>query len=151
MHRTLPYYVTDAVHSRVIAAVKSKRTTPELSFWRWAHAVGFRFRLHVGDLPGCPDLVFPRLGKIIDVRGCFWHLHGCKRCRVPSSRGSYWLPKLQTNACRDKATVRKLRRIGWKVLVVWECQTVRLDSLQRRIARFLMGTNEREVPARSSP
>jgi DNA mismatch endonuclease, patch repair protein len=129
--------ISKSERSRVMAAVKSKHTTPELIVRRLAHALGFRFRLHVGDLPGCPDLVFPRLGKIIDVRGCFWHLHGCKHCRVPSSRGSYWLPKLQKNACRDTATLRKLRRAGWKVLVVWECQTVRLDSLQRRIARFL--------------
>jgi DNA mismatch endonuclease (patch repair protein) len=90
-------------------------------------------------LPGRPDLVFPRLRKIIDVRGCFWHLHGCPRCRVPSSRRSYWLPKLQRNADRDKATVRKLRRAGWQVLVVWECQTAGLEALERKIARFLIG------------
>jgi DNA mismatch endonuclease (patch repair protein) len=122
-----------------MTAVKSRHTTPELIVRRLAHALAFRFRLHVADLPGKPDLVFPRLRKIIDVRGCFWHLHGCRRCRIPSSRRAYWLPKLQRNARRDRASVRKLRRAGWKVLVVWECQTVRLDSLERRIERFLAG------------
>ena len=120
-----------------MAAVKSKHTTPELIVRRLAHALGFRFRLHVADLPGNPDLVFPRLRKIIDVRGCFWHLHGCPRCRIPSSRRSYWLAKLMRNAGRDKESVKALRREGWKVLVVWECETGRADLLQRKVKRFL--------------
>ena len=106
---------------------------------RLAHALGFRFRLHVGALPGKPDLVFPRLGKIIDVRGCFWHLHRCKRCRIPGSRRSYWVGKLSRNARRDKASLQKLRRADWKVLVIWECQTgsQRIDVLRERILSFL--------------
>lgn len=106
---------------------------------RLAHALGYRFRLHVADLPGKPDLVFPRLRKIIDVRGCFWHLHDCRRCRIPSSRRTYWLAKLARNASRDKETTKALRRAGWKVLVVWECETGRADSLRWKIERFLGG------------
>ncbi len=130
--------ISKAERSRVMAAVKSVHTTPELVVRRLAHGLGYRFRLHVADLPGKPDLVFPRLGKIIDVRGCFWHLHGCKRCRIPSSRRSYWLAKLQRNACRDKETLKQWRKAGWRVLVVWECETQpgRLAALGRKIARF---------------
>jgi DNA mismatch endonuclease (patch repair protein) len=122
-----------------MTAVKSKHTTPELIVRRLAHALGFRYRLHVPDLPGKPDLVFPRLRKIIDVRGCFWHRHGCRRCRIPSSRRSYWRAKLARNADRDKETVKVLRRNGWKVLIVWECETARPATLRRRIERFLGG------------
>ena len=131
--------ITKSERSRVMAAVKSKHTTPEMIVRRLAHGLGFRFRLHVSSLPGNPDLVFPRLGKIIDVRGCFWHLHGCERCRIPISRRSYWVAKLQRNASRDKKMVRRLRRAGWRVLVVWECQTRPkcVAKLKRRIDGFL--------------
>jgi DNA mismatch endonuclease, patch repair protein len=87
-----------------------------------------------------PDLVFPRLGKIIDVRGCFWHMHGrCGRCRLPATRRAYWLAKLRRNAARDRASARALRREGWRVLVVWECQLRDPDRVAGRIERFLEG------------
>src|SRR5262245_36552048 len=106
---------------------------------RLVHALGFRYRLHVRGLPGNPDLVFRRLQKIIEVRGCFWHLHGCPRRRVPSSRQEYWIGKLTRNHARDKANLARLRRMGWKVLVLWECQIKpsRADWLRQRIERFL--------------
>jgi DNA mismatch endonuclease, patch repair protein len=122
-----------------MAAVKSRDTTPELAVRRLVHSMGYRYRLHVRSLAGTPDLVFPRLRKIINVNGCFWHLHGCRRCRVPSSRRGYWTAKLQRNAARDKRTVRQLRRGGWRVLVLWECQigAARQAGLRARIVRFL--------------
>ena len=100
--------------------------------------MGYRYRLHVRSMPGSPDLVFPRLRKVINVNGCFWHLHGCARCRVPSSRRRYWVAKLNRNAERDKQVLRASRRAGWQVLVVWECQTRPASSLRLRakIARF---------------
>jgi len=103
------------------------------------HAMGFRYRLHVGSLPGSPDLVFPRLRKAIFVSGCFWHMHGCGRCRILTARRGYWLVKLERNAARDKRVQRALRRAGWGVLVVWECQTAAgsRERLRRRIGRFL--------------
>ena len=103
--------------------------------------MGYRFRLHVCSLPGNPDVVFPRLHKVIFVSGCFWHMHHCGRCRIPSSRRGYWLKKLQRNAARDKRVQRALRNAGWRVLVVWECQTARacLERLQARLSRFLNG------------
>ena len=122
-----------------MAAVKSRDTTPEMAVRRLVHSLGYRYRLHVRSLPGTPDLVFPRLRKIINVNGCFWHLHGCDRCRVPSSRRSYWTAKLQRNAARDKRTKRELRCNGWQVLVLWECQITpaKQTRLQTRIAAFL--------------
>jgi DNA mismatch endonuclease (patch repair protein) len=125
--------------SRIMAAVKSKDTTPEMFVRRLVHSLGYRYRLHVRTLPGTPDLVFPRLQKIINVNGCFWHLHGCPRCRIPSSRRDYWVKKLQNNAARDKRTQRELRQDGWKSLILWECQVSpkRLAQIQKRIIAFL--------------
>jgi DNA mismatch endonuclease (patch repair protein) len=129
--------VSHAERSRIMAAVKSKNTAPEIHVRRLVHRMGYRYRLHVKALPGTPDIVFPRLAKVISVSGCFWHLHGCPRCRIPASRRAYWVRKLQRNAVRDRAVRRELRRLGWDVLVVWECQLRRPDTLKARVARFL--------------
>jgi DNA mismatch endonuclease (patch repair protein) len=131
--------VSESERSRIMAAVKSKDTAPEWLVRRLVHSLGYRYRLHVRSLPGTPDLVFPRLRKIINVNGCFWHLHGCARCRVPSSRRRYWTAKLQRNAARDKRTERELRQIGWRVMVIWECQIGPpcVNRLRARIIRFL--------------
>jgi DNA mismatch endonuclease (patch repair protein) len=121
-------------------AVKSGDTTPELIVRRLVHALGYRFRLHRRDLPGQPDLVFPRLGKAIQVHGCFWHRHACEAGQsTPATRPDYWNAKFARNVARDRSNLRRLRRIGWSVLVVWECQTrtAKRDALEARIARFL--------------
>jgi DNA mismatch endonuclease (patch repair protein) len=133
--------ISPSERSRVMAAVKSKDTAPELVVRRLVHSMGYRYRLHVRTLLGTPDMVFPRLRKVINVNGCFWHLHGCDRCRVPSSRRRYWVTKLERNAQRDKQMRKALRHAGWQVLVVWECQTLpcKIAGLQLRIARFLKG------------
>ncbi len=130
---------TQSERSRIMAAVKSKNTTTELIVRRLVHAMGYRFRLHVSNLPGTPDLVFPRLRKIIDVRGCFWHMHQCSRCRIPSSRRGYWIAKMRRNAARDKRTHRQLRRAGWRPMVIWECQIIRekREKLRTKILAFL--------------
>ena len=106
---------------------------------RLVHSLGYRYRLHVRSLPGTPDLVFSRRRKIIDVRGCFWHQHHCGRCRIPKARRSYWLAKLERNRRRDQRNLRALRRAGWRVLVIWECQTTvaQRARLRDRIVRFL--------------
>jgi DNA mismatch endonuclease, patch repair protein len=106
---------------------------------RLVHRLGFRYRLHVRSLPGTSDLVFPRLKKVINVSGCFWHMHGCGRCRIPTARRGYWVAKLQRNATRDKRNRRALRRAGYRVLTVWECQ-LRLSARERlksKIETFL--------------
>jgi len=127
--------------SALMARIRSKNTRPEMIVRRMVHKMKFRFRLHRSDLPGKPDLVFPRLRKVINVSGCFWHMHGCARCRVPSSHRRYWLAKMRRNAARDKRVRRSLRRAGWKVLVVWECQLrpPRLDRMRTKISSFLTG------------
>ena len=132
-----------AQRSKIMRLVHSEDTQPEMVVRRLTHALGYRFRLHRKDLPGKPDLVFPSRRKIIFVHGCFWHQHRCKRGnRIPSSRQEYWLRKLRGNVARDKAVVRQLRKLGWGVLVVWECPTKpdKLDRLADRIARFLEKT-----------
>lgn len=120
-----------------MSLVRSRDTTPELLIRRIVHRLGYRFRLHRRDLPGTPDLVFPRLRKIIDVRGCFWHMHTCGRCRIPATRRKWWTAKLTRNAERDRRSIRRLRRAGWKVLVVWECQTGSPERLATKLACFL--------------
>lgn len=127
-----------------MAAVKSKDTTPELAIRRLVHSLGYRYRLHVKSLPGTPDLVFPGLRKVINVNGCFWHMHSCDRCRVPSSRRDYWIAKMKRNAARDARSCRELRRNGWGVMVIWECQISpsQEERLRTRIIAFL----ERTVP-----
>lgn len=131
--------VSKAERARIMAAVKSRDTTPELWVRRLAHSLGYRYRLHVRSLPGTPDLVFPKLRKIINVNGCFWHMHRCPRCRIPASRREYWLAKMRRNAERDKRTARQLRRSGWRVMVVWECQITpsRANRMRTRIMAFL--------------
>lgn len=123
--------------SQIMAAVKSKDTTPEMAVRRLLHGMGFRYRLHVSTLPGKPDIVLPRLRKIIEVRGCFWHSHSCGNCRLPTTRHAWWKAKLARNAQRDQTTIRVLRKLGWRVLVVWECQTPHPGRLARRLRSFL--------------
>ena len=96
------------------------------------------FRLHRRDLPGTPDIVLPRLRKIINVHGCFWHLHVCqRRRRNPVQNAGYWDRKRAANVARDARNLRKLRRAGWRVLTVWECQTRDVPTLTARVVRFL--------------
>lgn len=120
--------------------IRSKHTKPEIEVRRLVDSFGYRFRLHQAKLPGKPDLVFPRLRKIIEVKGCFWHQHaGCIDSHFPKSRRKYWYPKLKKNIQRDKKNVRELRRLGWRVLMVWECQVTASNSvrLRDRLKRFL--------------
>ncbi len=118
--------------------IRSNDTSPEIIVRRLVHAMGFRYRLHVADLPGKPDLVFPRLRCVIEVRGCFWHQHrGCLDSHIPKSRKEYWGPKLGNNRRRDRKNERKLAAAGWKVLTIWECETKETDALKERINAFL--------------
>jgi DNA mismatch endonuclease, patch repair protein len=119
-------------------AVRAKNTWPELAVRSMAHAMGFRFRLHQPDLPGKPDLVFPRLRRVILVHGCFWHRHrGCRATTTPKANAGFWVAKFRRNLERDRATINTLRRHGWEVLVVWECQARDKIKLQRILRRFL--------------
>ena len=132
--------ITPAERSRNMAAIKSTATKPELIVRRLAHQLGFRFRLHRKDLPGKPDLVFVSRRKIIFVHGCFWHQHPVAACldsKPPKSNLDYWLPKLRRNVERDAQNVKALRKLGWKVLVIWECETKKKARLEARLIAFL--------------
>lgn len=123
---------------RLMAKVRSANTKPEMIVRRTAHALGYRFRLHVRTLPGSPDLVFPRCKKVIFVHGCFWHRHdGCSRMTFPKARADYWNAKFSANIARDAAQAAALRTLGWSVLTIWECETSDLQGLRRTIPRFL--------------
>jgi DNA mismatch endonuclease (patch repair protein) len=118
--------------------IRSKDTSPELTVRRLVHGMGYRYRLHVASLPGKPDMVFARLKKIIEVRGCFWHQHaGCIDSHIPKSRAGYWGPKLARNQNRDAANEQQLRSQGWSMLILWECELANLSPLAKRIRRFL--------------
>ncbi|MEA4884681.1 MAG: DNA mismatch endonuclease Vsr [Clostridia bacterium] len=108
--------------SWIMAQVKSRDTSPEMRVRRALHRAGYRYRLHRADLPGKPDIVLPRYEMAIFVNGCFWHVHGCKRTRIPATNQSYWTRKLTRNKERDQAEWSELEKMGWRVRVVWECQ-----------------------------
>jgi DNA mismatch endonuclease (patch repair protein) len=132
--------LTTAQRSANMSKIRSKGTEPEMVVRRLVHSLGFRYRLHTANLPGKPDLVFPKLRKAIMVHGCFWHQHFCAEGkRVPKSRLEYWVPKIAGNVRRDKLNRYRLCNIGWRVMVVWECQTNlrRRHELTRRLQRFL--------------
>ena len=104
--------------------VRNRDTQPELAVRKAASVLGYRYRLHSRRLPGCPDLVFARLRVVVFVHGCFWHRHPrCARTRIPKSRQSFWIRKFEENVERDRRSRRALRAAGWRVVVIWECQT----------------------------
>jgi DNA mismatch endonuclease Vsr len=126
---------------RNLAAVKGRDTKPEMIVRRLLHRLGYRFRLQRRDLPGRPDIVLPGRQKVIDVRGCFWHRHpdsNCKNAVLPRTQPDWWAEKLNRNVARDTQNELALQRLGWSVLVVWECE-VRCggESLEQRLSGFL--------------
>ena len=128
----------DAARSALMRRVRGKDTGPERTVRRAAYSLGYRFRLHRRDLPGTPDLAFPRLRKVIFVHGCFWHRHaGCSRTTTPKTRAAYWREKFEQNVERDRRNVSTLRALGWEVLVVWECETFDRTGLLATLSRFL--------------
>lgn len=126
------------IRSKIMRAVKSSDTAPEKVVRSMVHRLGFRFRLHRNDLPGRPDLVFPRLKKVVFVHGCFWHGHSCARGnRVPNRNQAYWVSKIERNRKRDNEVSRLLRSLGWERHVVWECALKRPALVVSALARFL--------------
>ena len=120
-----------------MAAVKSRDTTPEISIRKALHSLGYRFRLHRKDLPGKPDIVLPKHMTCIFVHGCFWHQHsGCKRATVPENNREFWKEKFVKNLRRDEEARKALKILGWKVLVVWECEIKAEKSFEKIMRRF---------------
>jgi DNA mismatch endonuclease, patch repair protein len=129
--------VTSDVRSAMMAAVPRINSMPEITVRAAIHAMGYRFRLHSRDLPGRPDIVLPRHRKVVFVHGCFWHRHGCRKTTTPSTNNDFWTQKFASNRERDKRVVKKLRFLGWKSLVIWECQLDKPDRMLRRLRSFL--------------
>ncbi len=129
-----------------MAAVRSGDTAPELVVRSMLHKAGFRFRLHRNDLPGKPDILLPKHRTAILVHGCFWHQHpGCKYADRPTTHEEYWHRKLNRNIERDKKTRRELEAEGWKVIVVWECETRNSELLRERLLKTLRESVKDEV------
>lgn len=129
--------VTKEKRSEIMSKVRSKNTSPELAVRKLLFSLGYRYRLHAKNLPGKPDLVFPGRKKVIFVHGCFWHYHDCKTGHIPKSRLDYWKPKLTTRRQRDATNVAALIGMGWRVLVLWECEISDLKRVEILVREFL--------------
>lgn len=131
--------LTPEARRRLMSRIRSKDTQPEMVVRRMIHRLGYRYVLHDKRLPGTPDLVFPSKKKVIFVHGCFWHRHACGRGFKPKSNSAFWMEKIDRNRSRDARAVCELRRLGWRVLIVWECSTNprQLEALCSRVERFL--------------
>lgn len=124
--------VSRVLRSEIMSRVLSKNTRPEMVVRRMLHRAGYRYRLHRTDLPGKPDLVFIARKKVIFVHGCFWHMHeGCAQARMPKSRVEFWAKKLLSNKERDARNIAELEHLGWRVMVVWECDLRRTELLEQ--------------------
>ena len=132
--------LTPEQRRRNMAAIKGKNTKPEMVVRRLVHRLGYRYRLHSKNLPGKPDLFFPGRRKIIDVYGCYWHMHDCPYGRVvPKTNAEFWQTKRLSNVTRDKRNMEELAKQGWRVLILWECEVKDTTKLQERIRKFLDG------------
>lgn len=126
--------------SILMGKIRSRNTKPELVVRALCHSMGLRYRLHRKDLPGCPDLVFPKYHLCLFVHGCFWHRHtGCKFAYTPKSNLDFWLPKLQRTVERDRETSKALIEMGWHVAVIWECETKHASLLETKITAIFQG------------
>ena len=129
---------TPELRSRIMRAVKSRDTKPEMLTRRTVHGMGYRYRLHRKDLPGKPDLAFPSRRKAIFVHGCFWHGHDCPHgSRKPKSNRDYWETKISRNRERDARSEAALKQDGWRVLTIWECEMKDETALKSQLRLFL--------------
>ncbi len=130
--------LTKAQRSRCMSKIKGKNTKPEMVIRRLVHAMGYRYRLHRKDLPGTPDLVFPKYRKIIFVHGCYWHRHDCPYGKVRAkTNAEFWENKIQSNVARDLRYQAELKALGWEVLLIWECWIKEPEMLESTIRNFL--------------
>lgn len=124
--------------SRIMGKVKGKNTKPELIVRSMLHKMGYRFRLYRKDLPGNPDIILPKLKKVIFVNGCFWHGHeNCKRSKRPTTNSDFWNEKLNKNIHRDKKNIEELNNKGWNSLMVWTCEIKDEKKLKQKLNDFL--------------
>jgi DNA mismatch endonuclease (patch repair protein) len=130
-------HVSKKRRSEMMSAVRGKNTAPELLVRKAAHSLGLRFRLHSRQLPGRPDVVFPKWGTALFVNGCFWHRHPlCKKATTPKSNVPFWKSKFRENTRRDAANYAKLEALGWRVIVLWQCEVRTLDQATKRLKPY---------------
>jgi DNA mismatch endonuclease (patch repair protein) len=124
--------------SALMSRIRGRNTKPELAVRSLLHRLGYRFRIHVRDLPGWPDIVLPRYRLVVLVHGCFWHRHAnCRFCYVPKTRVNFWRKKFEGNIRRDREVQLALKKIGWRVMVVWECELRDVQRLNKRLSGTL--------------
>jgi DNA mismatch endonuclease (patch repair protein) len=123
--------------SEVMSAIRSRDTKPEIAVRCLLHRKGFRFVLHDARLPGKPDIVLPKYRVAVQVRGCFWHGHNCHDGHIPKSRREYWEPKIANNKRRDRRSDAQLKKLGWRLFVLWECDCMKEKSLQSAIGKIV--------------
>lgn len=143
----MPDIVDPETRSRMMSGIKGKNTKPELIVRKSLHARGFRYRLHVSNVPGKPDMVFPKWNAVIFVNGCFWHGHDCHLHKLPSTRTEFWKEKIDRNGTRDTRVRKLLRDEGWRVLTIWECslrgrEMIGLDAVVNRCVHWLCSDTE---------
>jgi DNA mismatch endonuclease (patch repair protein) len=148
--------VDSATRSRMMSGIRARNTKPEILVRSLLHRAGFRFRLHVTDLPGKPDIVLPRYKAVIFVHGCFWHGHNCPLFKWPGTREDFWRAKIGRNQANDRRALELLAAQGWRVAVVWECamrgRDRNLDDMVQRLSGWLAGSDDRflELPGTSN-
>jgi len=132
-------HLTPGQRSWNMSRVRSKNTKPELIIRSLLHRQGYRFRIHRKDLPGCPDIVFPKYKFAIFVHGCFWHQHkGCKKAQIPNTNKLFWEKKLSRNIERDKESINELKELGWNVFIIWECEIKQsVEEILDRVNHFI--------------
>jgi DNA mismatch endonuclease, patch repair protein len=134
-----------------MSRIRDKDTKPELVVRSMLHQMGYRFRLHRSDLPGKPDIVLPKYKIVIQVYGCFWHRHqGCKMAYIPKTRKHFWMEKFTKNVERDRKQQKQLEKLGWQLLVVWECETNNLKRLANKLSTAIEGTKDQVCSLRFS-
>lgn len=148
-------FVDSITRSRMMAAVRGRNTSPELVLRRALYALGFRYRLHARDLPGCPDIVLPKWNTVVQVHGCFWHGHRCNRFSWPKQNASFWRSKILRNRFVDRRAERALAALGWHVLVVWECAVrgmdpKRVSRVATSVAREIRSSGDRHLAGEGS-
>ena len=122
-----------------MSRIRSKNTNPEKVVRTLLHSQGYRFRLHLKGLPGKPDIVLKKYNTVILVNGCFWHQHkSCKRANIPKSNKEYWIPKIERNKKRDKRNIKEIKSLGWRVMVLWECEIKKSpQKIVNKVMKFL--------------
>lgn len=134
-------HVTADKRSAIMRSIKGRNTAPELIVRKAAHRLGLRFRLHGRKLPGSPDLVLPKWRTVVFVNGCFWHRHpGCRRTTIPKSSIQFWVEKFRANVARDERNYVKLAELGWRVVVLWQCQVRSVESATEALRPFFISS-----------